>query len=655
MSKWDKIFSLPVQSPPTYEFSAADLEWSTVEGYGDILEKVAFIPFDRVNNFISGESANKNFPTKFSRTTTRQGCISKAKVDGVIEYTVYYCSFGPDDRRKDGILRPSRINYVIKKKSAGRPSIKRGCQCHFHVKRLVARPSAALLIYKQDKHVDKNGLHCHGPEHARAVGLQAIFAPSISDDHHLLLSLIHIGFSVETIMHIRNELVKKQEGTFNRDDVALHRFIRRLERSVRRSNYALDDDDAVSIEFWADKHKSDIFFRQDYSNSEPFILGIQTEWQLEQMMKFGKNSLMASDSRFGSNKLKNPVQSLLVFDSDKNAIPVAWIIAPKSSTYKDAYKWIRDLHQKVHSKDSTWKLAGFIVDDPLADVSTIREVFQCPVLISLWRVRHAWQINLMKKCSGVELRSEMFGQLGQAIYNICQDNGDMDLFENFMEDFIDCSDFVDYFRASWLPRIGTWIAPLKSLPYTSQETCSAIECYHHRLKQMLINEKDTSVFQRTDWLVNKLYTNVHSWFFFDDYTGKDDFAQYMRKVKWIKRSSPWQKALEIPDSDIVLENGKSVKVISQHSREKVHTVRNIGSEFATCDCKWAELGNLCKHVIKASCMYGRNKESRQSLSLFKYNRSLLSLLHFPTKDSLVRDHAVCLAVCAQKQVSSLLN
>ena len=83
-----------------------------------------------------------------------------------------------------------------------------------------------------------------------------------------------------------------------------------------------------------------------------------------------------------------------------------------------------------------------------------REVFQCSVLISYWRVRHAWHKNLMKTCSEIEMRVEISRQLGQAVNSICRGHGAVDLFEDFMEDFIDGSGFVDYFKAIWYPRIG---------------------------------------------------------------------------------------------------------------------------------------------------------------------------------------------------------
>lgn len=68
-----------------------------------------------------------------------------------------------------------------------------------------------------------------------------------------------------------------------------------------------------------------------------------------------------------------PIHSLVVFDSENKAIPVAWIIAPRVSS-GDAYRWMRALCNRVHAKDPLWRVAGFIVDDPFADITTIRLV-----------------------------------------------------------------------------------------------------------------------------------------------------------------------------------------------------------------------------------------------------------------------------------------
>ncbi|KAI3889752.1 hypothetical protein MKW92_015470, partial [Papaver armeniacum] len=69
-------------------------------------------------------------------------------------------------------------------------------------------------------------------------------------------------------------------------------------------HFILDLDDQVSITLWVENNKKSTFIYQDASDTDSFILGIQTEWQLQQMIRFGHHSLMAADSTFGIKKLK---------------------------------------------------------------------------------------------------------------------------------------------------------------------------------------------------------------------------------------------------------------------------------------------------------------------------------------------------------------
>ena len=65
-------------------------------------------------------------------------------------------------------------------------------------------------------------------------------------------------------------------------------------------------DDAVGVHNWVKDNHEQVFFYQQVSSIEdkPFILGIQTKWQLNIMIKYGHNSLLAMDSTFGTNKYK---------------------------------------------------------------------------------------------------------------------------------------------------------------------------------------------------------------------------------------------------------------------------------------------------------------------------------------------------------------
>ncbi|KAB5569029.1 hypothetical protein DKX38_002822 [Salix brachista] len=153
MVRWDEILSLPVQNPPTLEFSASDIVWSKVEGWRNNLDRFALIPFARVDDFVRGESANKDCPTRFHFEARRHRppqTSYKQKVDGILE-------------------------YMLKESSAAQPM-----------------------------------------------------------------------------------------------------------------NWTL-------MMQWVESHLKHVF-----SDSEPFTLGIHTEWQLQQMIRFGNRSLVASDSRFGT-------------------------------------------------------------------------------------------------------------------------------------------------------------------------------------------------------------------------------------------------------------------------------------------------------------------------------------------------------------------
>ena len=72
-----------------------------------------------------------------------------------------------------------------------------------------------------------------------------------------------------------------------------------------------------------------------------------------------------------------------MFNLDNKAIPVAWIIAPRFAC-GDTRRWMRALYNRVHTKYPMWKLAGFIVDDPLADILTIRLVAKFSLSLLNW-------------------------------------------------------------------------------------------------------------------------------------------------------------------------------------------------------------------------------------------------------------------------------
>lgn len=201
--------------------------------------------------------------------------------------------------------------------------------------------------------------------------------------------------------------------------------------------------------------------------------------------------------------------------------------------------------------------------------------------------------------------------------------------------------------------LGAWVDVLKALPLATTEVFAAIECCHHLLKLRLLNEKDSNIYQRADWLVDKLGIKVHSYYWLDEFTGRENFARYW-KDEWKSGLTSWRRALQIPDSDVIVD-GKYAKVISRKREGKVHTILNPGCEFAICDCQWSRMGNLCKHVIKSTKVFRDKGLAAPSTSLFEFNQALTSILRHPPHDSLSRDHAIALVVCIQSQLNGLFD
>lgn len=181
----------------------------------------------------------------------------------------------------------------------------RGCLCHFTVKRLYSRPFLALIIYNQQNHVDKTGAPCHGILDQDALGTRAMYAPRISEElRQKVMSMLYVGMSLDNIMQHHMGEVERQGGPHNRDDFLTRNDVRNMERLVCNSSHELDGNDECSVKTWVHRHQKHVFFFQDRCGSEPFILGIQTDWQVQQMLRHGHNGSVASHSAFGLKKLK---------------------------------------------------------------------------------------------------------------------------------------------------------------------------------------------------------------------------------------------------------------------------------------------------------------------------------------------------------------
>ncbi|GKA02881.1 hypothetical protein Tco_0675662 [Tanacetum coccineum] len=86
-----------------------------------------------------------------------------------------------------------------------------------------------------------------------------------------------------------------------------------------------------------------------------------------------------------------------------------------------------------------------------------------------------------------------------AVKDISKACGTVEAFNSFMEILVECKEFMDYFKASWYPRIGSWITTLTMMPIASLESSAALEFYHNQLKIRFLNdETDSCIYKRAD-------------------------------------------------------------------------------------------------------------------------------------------------------------
>lgn len=653
----DSIRNIPVQDPSEEEFSSADLNWSKF-GTAEHHDEVALIPYARVDAFIIGECSNVECPTRFHIERGRKrsrGSLREYKSDEYLEYRQYWCSFGPENYGEGGGILPSRRYRLNTRNRAARPQSMRGCTCHFIVKRLYACPSLALIIYNVRHHINKTGFVCHGPLDRDAIGPGANRIPYICNEiQQQTMSMIYRGIPEENVLEKHIEGIERYCGSNAKVNSLASQYVHKLGMIIKRSTHELDLDDQASIRMWVDRNKKSIFFYQDTSETNAFILGIQTEWQLQQMVRFGHHSLIAADSAFGIKKLKYPLCTLLVFDSRQNALPVAWIVT-RSNAKMDVSKWMKALLDRVRVVDPGWKPNGFIIDDPVAETDPIRGVFSCPILFSLWHARRSWLRNIVKKCNSIEVQREIFKRLGKIVYGIWDGEDPLDAVEDLILDFVDQTAFVQYFKASWVPKLEMWLTTMKTLPLASQESSGAIEAYHVKLKVKLYDDTHLGALKRVDWLVHKLTTEMHSSYWLDRYADESDSFRNI-KEEYIASTS-WHRAIQIPDAAVLLDDKDNLfaKVVSQKDSTLTHQVFNPGSEFAFCDCSWSMQGNLCKHIIKVNMICENSEGFKDSMSYKSLEEILRDLQRKPVDDSVSMDLSMAWTLQMLDQIQKLVE
>ncbi|GLJ19786.1 hypothetical protein SUGI_0358560 [Cryptomeria japonica] len=119
------------------------------------------------------------------------------------------------------------------------------------------------------------------------------------------------------------------EGQSSRDDFLTMDDIANIDHKIKTLRYMFHSIDSISVQQWVLGNTEKWFAYQEYSATNdgdgevPFVLGIQFPEQLDWMLQYGHNNLLAMDSTFGTNAMKFQLYTMLVFNSKHMGFPVA--------------------------------------------------------------------------------------------------------------------------------------------------------------------------------------------------------------------------------------------------------------------------------------------------------------------------------------------
>ncbi|MCO5601561.1 hypothetical protein L7F22_055684 [Adiantum nelumboides] len=625
---------IKVQSPNEGPFDANSLHWELIHDrhskYSAL--QVAYILWDRIQDFLKGECTKEDWPTQFNvswRRNTKENTLKRPSIDSHLIEIGYWCAFGPDDYRGE-------IPKATSKRRAQAGKTKSGCQCHFVVTQLYLWPHIGRINFIEWNHVDLDDNICHGKLYC-GPEKRLQLAPAISREmKQWVFYMLLKGFTPQQVFshHIGIAEQNMMGGSLHktRDLFLTMRDILNIACKMENITIHTDSDDAKSVHNWVADNASHVFFYQpmDSVNEKPFALGIQTTWQLETICKYGNRGLLAMDSTFGTNKYKFQLYTVLVFDGFRNGVPVAWVIT-SSSTRVNTSSWLTALRNRAFDHCKAWDPNAWMVDDAEAEILSLRQVFGLPILLCIWHVRRAWLKNLVKKVRDPQVRADMFKKLGM-IMNMRGRPGTTsckrveeahNLLDQFFVEYASEQEFITYFKRQWLPCIDMWIKATRTMQVANQDTNGSIESYHGLLKSRFLSGRRTIHGRRIDWLIKGLVSTCHSYYWYQDALKEAGFKRNFKVMDVIKNSLA--RALEILDENVGFygDDPRHARVFSMTKQLHFYLIRNADMEWATCDCDWALRGNLCKHQVKVMILGGISIETILHRGIDMYNTMVI--------------------------------
>ena len=212
--------------------------------------------------------------------------------------------------------RKSRVSKI----QAGM-SMKRGCQCNFVAKQLQADETLCTIQFHCMTHTNRDGKPCHGSEFGgQRAGLSGHLSAATKQ---WIAASLRAGKSPAQVMaEHKEEVMRCAENNLpaTRDTFIMPSDVYNIANKLAKELWEKHPSDAMSVRLWTDENPDSWYHYREYGNLElndppppeddPFCLALQTDWQLEMMVRHGHGRALSMDATFSTNA---PKVTILLF------------------------------------------------------------------------------------------------------------------------------------------------------------------------------------------------------------------------------------------------------------------------------------------------------------------------------------------------------
>ena len=181
-------------------------------------------------------------------------------------------------------------------------------------------PLVVFAHLPNPEHLNIAREHCHG---TMVGGFRYALGVGLSKKMKLKIAQMHsYGLSPTQIMQQHTKEVRElvlSNMLITHDTFLLSSDVRNICCKRAEELWEKHPPNPVSVYMWTNKNPNNVFYYQEHSlmdlNSQsqddsPFTIGIQIEWQLEMMAKFGHNNALSIDATFDTSQTRVRLKSM---------------------------------------------------------------------------------------------------------------------------------------------------------------------------------------------------------------------------------------------------------------------------------------------------------------------------------------------------------